>query len=82
MRVGLGHGANLWDVVTHHHVGEGEVRGGTKGKVAHHQPVWGSGRNGGGRKKRKVEVSQSLHPPPQPLLGLPCGTDSPIEYIY
>lgn len=37
---GLRHGADVWDVVPHHHVVEGEVRSRPERQVAHHQAIW------------------------------------------
>ena len=42
MRVLLGHGANVRDIVTHHHIGQREVRGGPMWQVAHDEAVWHS----------------------------------------
>ena len=37
---GLGHSADVGDVVPHHHVVQGEVGGGPERQVAHHQAIW------------------------------------------
>jgi len=37
---GLRHGANVRDVMPHHHIVEGEVRSGAERQVAHHQAIW------------------------------------------
>lgn len=40
VRESLGHGADIRDVVSHHHVVQGEIRRRPEGQVAHDQPVW------------------------------------------
>lgn len=39
VREGLGHGADVWDVVSHHHVVQSEIRRRSERQVAHDQSV-------------------------------------------